>query len=145
MLAHSSERENSDPVGDASKVVTQNGSIVFMRSILRAEKYVDLTTAEHKSSTKCESRNNHRYAVVVQSSRHLVESVSNQNFTGDGEEFTKVPEAVAEDKSLVKNVLGIIRQLHSIDQRQAELQKELYVEQKKSVGYSYRPEIFLPI
>ena len=33
------------------------------------------------------------------SSRHSVESVSNQNFTGDGEEFTKVPIAVAEAKS----------------------------------------------
>ena len=31
--------------------------------------------------------------------RHSVESVSNQNFTGDGEEFTKVPVAVAAAKS----------------------------------------------
>ena len=33
------------------------------------------------------------------SSRHSVESVSNQNFTGNGEEFTKVPKAVEESKS----------------------------------------------
>ena len=37
------------------------------RSILRSEKYGDLTTAEHKIlSEGCESRNNHQYAVVVQ-------------------------------------------------------------------------------
>ena len=33
------------------------------------------------------------------SSRHSVESVSNQNFTRDGEDFTKVPLAVAETTS----------------------------------------------
>ena len=32
-------------------------------------------------------------------SRHSVESVSNKNFTGDGEKFNKVPRAVAEGKS----------------------------------------------
>ena len=32
--------------------------------------------------------------------------------------------------SIVKNYHGIIEQLHFIDQKQAELQKELYVEQK---------------
>ena len=37
------------------------------RSILRTEKYGDLTTAEHKIlSEGRESRNNHRHAVVVQ-------------------------------------------------------------------------------
>ena len=53
----------------------KNGSTVDMltsakkqkRSIPRAEKYGDLTTTEHKIlSEGCESRNNHRYAVVVQ-------------------------------------------------------------------------------
>ena len=33
------------------------------------------------------------------SSRHSMESVSNRNFTGDGEEFTKVPRVVAEATS----------------------------------------------
>ena len=53
----------------------KNGSTVFMltsakkqqRSILRTEKYGDLTTAEHKILNEGrESRNSHRYAVVVQ-------------------------------------------------------------------------------
>ena len=78
------------------------------------------------------------------SSRHSAESVSNQNFTRDGEEFfTKVPVAVAEAisfsfvqlirnlASIVKNYHGTSEQLHFIYQTQAELQTKLYVEQKK--------------
>ena len=60
------------------------------RSILRTEKYGDLTTAVVvQSSIRCRGTR----------SRHSVESVSNQNFTGDGEEFTTVLTAVAEAKS----------------------------------------------
>ena len=53
----------------------KNGSIVFMltstktkkRSILRTEKYGDLTTADHKIPNEGrESRNNHLHAAVVQ-------------------------------------------------------------------------------
>ena len=183
VLAHSSERANSGLEGDASKVVTQKRKHCIYthftkdwncdmclktqiarvpcrrrneRSIPRAEKFGDLTTVEHKILNEGrESRNNHRYAVVVQdvasqwipsypcktetsqetemssrkflepskspksltlnfgelekccelswyhrlsTPRHSVESVSNQNFTGDGEEFTKVPIAVAAAK-----------------------------------------------
>ena len=72
VLAHSSERANSDSEGEPKK--TKNGSIVLMltsakkkRSILRPEKYGDLTKTEHKILNEgCESRNNHRYAFVVQ-------------------------------------------------------------------------------
>ena len=68
-----------------------------------------------------------------------MESVSNQNFTGD-EEFTTVCtnrrrshklftftiyEHLA---SIVKNYHGIIEQLHFINQNQAKLQDELYAE-----------------
>ena len=73
-----------------------------------------------------------------------MESVSNQNFTGDGEEFTKVYRNRRRSHkllfirtisynlaSIVKNYHGIIEQLHFINQTQAELQHELYVEQKK--------------
>ena len=75
MLAHSSERENSDSEGDASKVETQKRKHSVhahfrknqKRSILRTEKYGDLITAEHKVLNEGrDSRNNHRYAVVVQ-------------------------------------------------------------------------------
>ena len=75
MLAHSSERENSDSEGGASKVETQKRKHSIhayfrknhKKSILRAETYGDLITAEHKVLNEGrESRNNHRYAVVVQ-------------------------------------------------------------------------------
>ena len=94
VLAHSSERENSDSEGDASKVVSQkrkhsiythfpkdrNCDICLRTkitrdpcrrrnegSILRAEKFGDLITAEHKVLNEgCESRDNHWYIVVVQ-------------------------------------------------------------------------------
>ena len=75
MLAHSSERVNSDSEGDASKVEIQKRkhsvNAYFRknqkRSFLRAEKYGDLVTAEHKVLNEGrESRNNHRYAVVIQ-------------------------------------------------------------------------------
>ena len=75
VLAHSSERENSDSKGDASKLEAQkrkHGVHAYFRknqkrSILRTEKHGELTTAEHKILNEGgESRNNHRYAVVVQ-------------------------------------------------------------------------------
>ena len=74
VLAHSSERVISDSEGEASKVETQkrNHSVHAYfrknqkRSILRTEKYGDLTTAEHKVLNEGrESRKNHRHAVVV--------------------------------------------------------------------------------
>ena len=108
MLAHFSEREKSDSEGDASKVETQNGSTAFMLtsaktdkgSILRAEKYGDLTTAEHKIlSEGCESRNNHRYAVVVQvlaTHKNPCQTKTSQESEKNLRKFT---ETVAEAKS----------------------------------------------
>ena len=73
LLARSSERANSDSEGGASKVETlkRKHCVDFRknqkRSIQRTEKYGDLTTAEHKILNEGrESRNNHRYGVVVQ-------------------------------------------------------------------------------
>ena len=64
-------------------------------AVPRADKFGDLTTADHKvPSEGCESRNNHRYAVVVQDFCHPmdpVESVQNQNFTRNPEKLAKVP------------------------------------------------------
>ena len=74
-FALSSGRVNSDSEGDASKVETQEWkhsvNTHFRKyrkcSIPWTEKHGDLTTAEHKSlSEGRESRNNHRYTVVVQ-------------------------------------------------------------------------------
>ena len=92
--AHSSEREISDSEGDASEMATQkrkhsiythftkdrNCDICLWtkitrvpcrrrneRSTPRTEKFGDLITADHKVFNEGnESRNNHRYAVVVQ-------------------------------------------------------------------------------
>ena len=92
--AHPSERESSDSEGDTSKVETQKRKhsvhayfpddrncdtclrtkitrVLCRRrnegSIPRAEKFGDLITADHKVLNEgSESRNNHRYAVVVQ-------------------------------------------------------------------------------
>ena len=88
----------------------KNGSTVFFltapetnRDLFpRAVKFGDLIAAEHSSQWYCESRNNHRYAVVVQVlATRWIQSypVYNQNLTGDGEEFMKVSGAVAEAES----------------------------------------------
>ena len=76
VLAHFSERENSDSEGDASKVETQQRKHSVhayfrkkktKRSILRVGKHGDFTRAEHNVLNEGrESLNNHRYAVVVQ-------------------------------------------------------------------------------
>ena len=64
-------------------------------AVPRAENFGDLITADHKVlSDNCESRNNHRYAVVVQDSGHSMDpgvSVQKQNFTRNPEKLAKVP------------------------------------------------------
>ena len=68
---------------------TRTGTVVP-----RAGNFGDLITADHKVlSEGCESRNNHRYAVVLQDLATAMDttlSVQNKNFSGDGKEFTKV-------------------------------------------------------
>ena len=59
----------------------------------RAENFGDLITADQKVlSEGCESRNNHRYAVVVQdlASQWIQSSVQNKNFSGNTKELAKV-------------------------------------------------------
>ena len=64
------------------------------RVVPRAEKFGDLITADHKIvSEGCESRNNHRYAVVVRdlaAQWDPVVSVQNKNFSGNTKELAKV-------------------------------------------------------
>ena len=70
MLAHSSERVNSDSEGDASKVEIQKWKHSInthfckyrKRSFPRTEEIGDMKTVEHKG----ESRNNHQFAAAVQ-------------------------------------------------------------------------------
>ena len=99
VLAHSSERGNSDSEGDASKVETQKTEAQC--SFLFPQKPKEIYSANRKvwwldnSSAQSPQR---RTWISEQSpircrgtsSRHSVESVSNQNFTRVGEEFTNV-------------------------------------------------------
>ena len=66
-------------------------------AVPRAEHFGDLMTADHKAlSDKCESRNNHRYAVVVQDqATQWIQAYpcKNKNFTRNPEKLAKVPGA----------------------------------------------------
>ena len=72
-------------------------------AVPRAANFGDLITADHKVlSDNCESRNNHRYSVVVQRSSHSMDpgvSVQKQNFTRNPEKLAKVPGTREETKS----------------------------------------------
>ena len=62
-------------------------------AILRAENFGDLITADHKVLIEGdESRNNHRQK--FSHSMDTILSVQNENFSGDGQEFTRVSRAV---------------------------------------------------
>ena len=54
-------------------------------AVLRAENFGDLITADHNEG--CESRHNHRYAIVVQDSAYPCET---KNFSGNTEMLAKV-------------------------------------------------------
>ena len=80
-------------------------------AVPRAEKFGDLITADHKVLNKeGESRNNHRYTVVVQDlATQSIQSYpyKNKDVTGDGKEFTKIswslrkkPQVIYTDNSL---------------------------------------------
>ena len=72
-------------------------------AVPRAEIFGDLITADHKVlSEGCESRNNHRYAVVVQDlATRWIQSYpcKNKNFSRNRKELAKVPGTREETKS----------------------------------------------
>ena len=72
-------------------------------AVPRADNFGDLITADHKvPSDNCESRNNHRYAVVRTGSSYSMDpgvSVQKQNFTRNPEKLAKVPGTREETKS----------------------------------------------
>ena len=72
-------------------------------AVPRADNFGDLITADHKVlSDNCESRNNHRYAVVVQDlATQWIQAYpcKKQNFTRNPEKRAKVPGAREEAKS----------------------------------------------
>ena len=108
-------------------------------AVLRAENFGDLMTADHKVlSENCESRNNHRYAVVVQDlTTQWIQSYpcktklhkkpreackSSWNPRGNQKSFTlTIPWNSAK---LVKISHGIIARLHHTDRRLMVLRKE---------------------
>ena len=72
-------------------------------AVLRAANFSDLITADHKVlSDNCESRNNHRYAVVVQDlATQWIQAYpcKNKNFSGNTKELAKVHGFREETKS----------------------------------------------
>ena len=104
-------------------------------AVPRAANFCDLITADHKVlSDNCESRNNHRYAVVVQDlSRHIRAKPklhkkpreackSSWSPRGNQKSFTlTIP---WNSEKLVKIFHGIIARLHHTDRRLMVLPKE---------------------
>ena len=103
------------------------------RAVLRAENFGDLITADHKVlSDNCESRNNHRYAVVVQDlatqwiQAYPCKTKTSQETQRSLQKFLEPdrnPEVIYTDNSLefgklVKISPGIIARLHHIGQKQ---------------------------
>ena len=85
-------------------------------AVPRADNFGDLIRADHKVlSDNCESRNNHRYAVVVQDlATQWIQAYpcKNKNFTRNPEKLAKVPGAREETKShLHWQFLGIRKSL----------------------------------
>ena len=117
-------------------------------AVPRADNLGDLITAGHKVlSENCESRNNHRYAVVVQdSATQWIQSYpcKNKNFSGNNKKKKKksswsptgilksftptIPWNLAKP---VKISPGIIARLHHTNQKQMGLLKEQCAEWKK--------------
>ena len=97
----------------------------------RAENFGDLITADHKVlSDNCESRNNHRYAVVVQDlATQWIQAYppreackSSWNPRGNQKSFTlTIP---WNSEKLVKTFHGIIARLHHTDRKEMGLLKE---------------------
>ena len=113
-------------------------------TVPRAENFGDLITADHKVlSDNCESRNNHRYAVVVQDlATQWIQAYpcKNKNFSGNAEDVCKsswsrrgslksftltIPWNSAK---LVKIFPGIIVRRHHTDRKQMGLLRQQYAE-----------------
>ena len=108
-------------------------------AVPRAEKFGDLITADHKVlSDNCESRNNHRYAVVVQDlatqwiQAYPCKTKTSQETQSSLQKFLepeRKPKVIYTDMpwnsgKLVKIFPGIIARLHHTDRRLMVLWKE---------------------
>ena len=101
----------------------------------RAENFGDLTTADHKVlNGKGGSRNNHRYAAVVQDlATQWIQSIpmKTKNFSGNTEELAKVPTIPKNLANLVKIFPGIILRQHRTDWKLMGLLREQCAESRK--------------
>ena len=111
-------------------------------AVPRADKFGDLITADHKVlSANCESRNNHRYAVVVQDlATQWIQAYPCKNKTSQETQRSlqkflepdKKPKVIYTDNwnsaKLVKIFPGIIARLHHTDRRLMGLLREQYAE-----------------
>ena len=108
-------------------------------AVPRAENFGDLITADHKVLSEiCESRNNHRYAVVVQDlatqwiQAYPCKTKTSQETQRSLQKFFELdrkPKVIYTDKSLEFGKLvnispGIIARLHHTDQKQMGLLRE---------------------
>ena len=116
-------------------------------SVLRAEKFGDLVTADHKVLNEgAETRHNHRYSIAVQdlANRWIsVVPVQNKNFSGDGRVNGNFSSRLKSRKSftlpirwnladLVKICQAIIEPRHLIDLRRMGLSKEQCEKRKRT-------------
>ena len=118
-------------------------------AVLRAENFGDLITADHKVlSDSCESRNNHRYASVVQDLvTQWIQSYPSKTKTSQETQRTLQkflepdvkPKVIYTDNSsefakLVEIFPGIIVRRHHTDRKQMGLLKERYAGLKKGTS-----------
>ena len=116
-------------------------------TVLRAENFGDLITADHKVlSESCESPNNHRYAIVVQDlatqwiQSYPCKTKTSQETQRSLQKFLepdRKPKVIYTDNSLEFGKLvmifpGIILRQHHTDQKQMGLLKEQCAESRKA-------------
>ena len=118
-------------------------------AVLRAENFGDLITADHKVlSESCESRNNHRYATVVQNvatqwiQSYPCKTKTSQETQRSLQKFlepTRKPKVIYTDNSwnlakLVKIYHGIIVRQRRTDRKRMGLLREQCVEVKEGTS-----------
>ena len=92
VYTHFPEDRNCE-ICQRTKITRPRAEDALAGAVPRAENFGDLITADHRVlSESCESRNNHRYAIVVQDFLPMdpVISVQNKNFSGNTKELAQV-------------------------------------------------------
>ena len=118
-------KDRNCEISQRTEIIRDPCRSIIGRVILRAENVGDLITADHKVlSEGCESRNNHRYAVVVQDlAAHRIQSYPCKTKTSQGlQKFLEPngkPKVIYTDKSFGfgKACAGIIVRSSSQSER----------------------------